>query len=56
MSIKKEKVYVSMALDTVEYQLPVDEKVEDEIKEQFESHIYDMDGVILNHIKVLVGE
>ena len=54
--LRKVKVYIVVDVDTEEYPIPVDEQLEDDLKEQFEAHVYDIDGLILNHIKVLVGD
>ena len=56
MSIRKAKVYITIDVDTEEYPIPADEQVEDEIQGQIESFIYDIDGLNLNQIKILIGD
>ena len=56
MSIRKAKVYITIDVDTEEYPIPADEQVEDEIQDQIESFIYDIDGLNLNQIKILIGD
>jgi len=56
MAIRKAKIYITLEVDTEEYPVPVDEQLEDDIRDQMESFIYDVDGFHLNNIKILVGE
>ena len=56
MAIKKAKIYITLNVDTEEYPVPVDEQIGDDIQDQIESFIYDIDGLDLNNIKILVGE
>ena len=56
MSIRKAKVYITIDVDTEEYPIPADDQVEDEIQDQIESFIYDIDGLNLNQIKVIIGD
>ena len=56
MAIKKAKIYITFNVDTEEYPVPADEQLGDDIQDQIESFIYDIDGLDLNNIKILVGE
>ena len=56
MAIRKAKVYITLEVDTEEYPTPVDEQLVDEVKDQFESFVYDIDGFHLNQIKILIGD
>ena len=56
MAIRKAKIYITLNVDTEEYPVPADEQLGDDIQDQIESFIYDIDGLDLNQIKILVGD
>ena len=56
MAIRKAKIYITLEVDTEEYPTPADGQLQDDISDQLESFIYDVDGLHLNNIKILVGE
>jgi len=56
MAIRKAKIYITLGIDTEEYPVPSDDKLEDDVRDQIESFIYDIDGLHLNQIKIIIGE
>ena len=56
MTIKKVKIYIALEADTEEYPISADEQLEDDLKDQIESFIYDVGGLHLNKIKLLIGD
>ena len=56
MAIRKTKIYITLEVDTEEYPTPVDEQLQDDVRDQFESFVYAIDGFHLNNVKILVGD
>jgi hypothetical protein len=56
MAIRKTKIYITLEVDTEEYPTPVDEQLQNDVRDQFESFVYDIDGFHLNQIKILIGD
>ena len=50
----KVKVYLSLSLDEEDYPIPVDGFVDQEIREALHEFIYDIDGMKIETIRVLV--
>ena len=48
------KVYITLDIDEDEYPVPVDGEVSQEIEEAFNEYVYDVDGMEIKTIKVLM--
>ena len=48
------KVYLTLDIDEDEYPVPVDGEISQEIEEAFAAYVYDVDGMEIKTIKVLM--
>ena len=48
------KVYITLDIDEDEYPVPVDGAISQEIEEAFNEYVYDVDGMEIKTIKVLM--
>ena len=48
------KVYLTLDIDEDEYPIPVDGEISQEIEEAFDAYVYDVDGMEIKTIKVLM--
>jgi len=47
------KVFLSLEIDEEEYQMPVDNVINDEIREALQEFIYDVDGMTIKSIRTI---
>jgi len=48
------KVFITLDIDEDEYPVPVDGEVSQELEEAFSEYVYDVDGMEITTIKVLM--
>lgn len=49
----KAKILISIRIDPEEYPVPVDDKVEEELRAAIEEYFYDIDGIYIKSNKVI---
>jgi len=47
------KVFLTLEIDEKEYQMPVDNLINDEVREALQEFIYDVDGMTINSIRTV---
>ena len=47
------KVFLTLEIDEKEYQMPVDNFINDEVREALQEFIYDVDGMTINSIRTV---
>lgn len=47
------KVFLTLEIDEREYQMPVDNVINDEIREALQEFIYDVDGMTIKSIRTI---
>jgi len=47
------KVFLTLEIDEQEYQMPVDNVINDEIREALQEFIYDVDGMTIKSIRTI---
>jgi|TARA_R110002049_G_scaffold277079_1_gene455421 hypothetical protein len=47
------KVFLTLEIDEDEYQMPVDNFINDEVREALQEFIYDVDGMTINSIRTV---
>ena len=47
------KVFLTLEIDENEYQMPVDNLINDEVREALQEFIYDVDGMTINSIRTV---
>ena len=50
------KVYLTLNIDEDEYPVPVDGQIKEEVNETLQEFIYDIDGMMIQTIKILTGD
>jgi len=50
------KVFLTLNIDEDEYPVPVDGQIKEEVNETLQEFIYDIDGMMIQTIKILTGD